>query len=155
MELLHSEQTSYDTRPEACRLREAADEKEEAKRNHVTYLMALALGQHGTLANQRIGQSVSQLCEAYGSERMYHAVGVRLYQHLIDTNTIDVPWWDVLITVMHNRLHEHIRSGLIRASERSPMSDLLDSARAAVTTDDAKEILESIAPKHAATISVE
>lgn len=141
MPLLHPNRENGTQYAERYLLREMRGEAEQARAAHVLYLTEVTLGKNGKMPHETIAQSICQLCAAYGAELMYQAVGMRLYRHWRQTDTIDVPWWDVLVIVTHEWVHETVNAGCVVSN------DLLQKIQHAATTEEAEAVLQSIAPQ--------
>jgi hypothetical protein len=133
--------------PDTYRLREFTNPKDVLAIGRIMELMEQVIARKGSFAERRISDSVLRISRSYTAELVYQAVGIWLYRYLIATGKIDVQWWDAFVPAIHRRMMAGIHWRGVRLDDQTPIRDLLERAQKATTTEEAAEILRSIAPQ--------
>ena len=139
MGLLHPKITDPEFLP---RLRELRDSHDKSRTKYVVEYLTKKL----PYAGLSVGRYVAIVSDEVGSRVAYHAIGMRVYRHLVATGEIDVPWWDAFVKALFNRRNAVHWAGA-RQEERKDIFALYERASKATTTEEAAEILRSIAPE--------
>lgn len=138
---------------ETYRLRDVISRRDKADANRALKAMQQAIAGKGIYDDCDIVEAVFDICREIDPDIVYQAVGMRLYRNLVDKGEIDIPWWDAFIPVIHRRMMDGLLWGGVKPDDPSPIRDLFNKAQKAATTEEAADLIRSIAPKGVAVLS--